>query len=167
MRRAAITAIVAATLLAGTAAIAKPPQATPLQAGSGDALVYVYRASRWNMGARTAVLWVDGVQSNKLGNGSCTVLRLPAGTHRLQVDWTQFLFGGADTHAPAVWLPAEVEAGKSYWFRFETRDGPMQGVYETIEWELFPVDEARGVKDMKSCRPVVAAAAVDGTRPAG
>lgn len=169
MRRSAVVAATAvATMLSGaTFAIAKPPQPTPLEAGSTDALVYVYRAARWNMGARTAVLWVDGLQSNKLPNGACTVLRLPAGTHRLQVDWTQFLFGGADTHTPGVWVPAELEAGKSYWFRFETRDGPMQGAYETIEWELFQVDEARGVTDTKRCSPVQPAAQYNALRSPG
>ena len=163
MRRIAAAAV-AALSLAGTVAVAKPPVATPLEAGAGDALVYVYRARGWNMGARTAVLWVDGVQSNRLANGACTVLRLPAGAHRLQVDWTQFLVGGHDRGAPGVWVPAQLEGGKSYWFRFETRDGPMQGQYETIEWELFPVDEARGVKDMKNCRAVPPAAAFSALR---
>src|SRR5262245_2735110 len=82
----AIAGLVAALFLAGCAARGAAYQAAPAPAAT-DALIYIYRASSFVMGGRTAYFYVEDVNVADLDSEGYTWFHVPAGTYALKQRW--------------------------------------------------------------------------------
>ena len=103
-----------------TAAVAAPPPLAPLPEGSTDGIVYFYRPDRLERRGKKALFRIDGTASIQMNNNDCTALRVPAGAHRLQIEWIAKgpSFG---TGLQPLEQTITVEPGKSYYYRFESQ----------------------------------------------
>lgn len=119
MYRPIVTGLILAAAVA-TAATAAPPPLAPLAEGSTDAIVYFYRPDRLERRGKKAMFRLDGTASIQMNNNNCTAFRVPAGAHRLQIEWISKgpSFG---TGLQPLEMTVTVEPGKSYYYRFESQ----------------------------------------------
>lgn len=113
------------------------------------ALVYVYRIPSMYIYARTAKIFVDGVQAAELNSGGYSYFYVDPGEHTITEEWQDWTFG------LAPWKPvgfkASVNAGETRYVRFDSH-GCSSGAPKDIcfEWSLTEVPAEDGVSDIKT-----------------
>lgn len=116
---------VAIALLSGCAArgpIYKPAEGVPASNG----LVYVYRASGFAFGGRSASFYVDGVNVFGIRAGGYSWASLPPGHYKLKQTWP------VDMFAKSVEIDLDVRAGETSYVSLET----SVCNFNTVCWEL-------------------------------
>jgi len=112
----------------------------------GSVLVYLFRPSRFAMGAQDAHFSVDGVEVASLSTGGYTWLHTPPGRHALKQTWW-------DPFSRPLELQIRWEAGQTYFYRIETSAELFR-----VVWRLAQVREEEALSEIAECRFQPAAA---------
>jgi hypothetical protein len=126
-------------------------QQVPSSPSAGKALIYVYRPGNGTGAANHPLVFVNDLFWASLHNSEYVSHEVPAGTvvfsylPKGTVTLTVFQIAGNLTKKPIEVLRTEVEAGKTYYFRWS---------YATWGSHFLKLeDEATGVKEMKKVHP--------------
>jgi len=140
MRRILLASVAAALLLA-SAADAKPPPPMELEAGSNDAVVYVFRrqvAPQWTF--RDVAVEIDRRRVVKFPYNGCTAVRVPAGRHVVGVSWPPSLMELDIEGKPPVEMVADLEPGGRYYFSFDVElFSTGSQLYDELRWSIAEV----------------------------
>jgi hypothetical protein len=157
----AFAASTAACLSLPSISSAAPPSVPELEAGSKDALVYVYRVRSFAGAVRQAKLSVDGTKAMVLTNNSCTYMRVPAGHHDFEVAWYKVPlveFG----LMPTLNISADLEPGKTYYYRYMVFGGVQR-----FQYQFAPVTRTQATDDWELCKYAPSAIGSDAVGPKG
>jgi hypothetical protein len=99
-------------------------------------LLYLYRPAKKLNAGRTLPVYVDAAKLCALKNGEHTRTRLGTGPHIVSTSYMKV--------SP---LPIEVEAGKTYYIRFNIRLRPASATTVDYAYSLTLMDSATGARD--------------------
>lgn len=119
---------------------AKPEYVAPSPAaGSRHALLYIYRPAKKPKANRLLPVYVDAAKLCALKNGQHTRTRLGIGAHVVSTSYMKT--------RP---LPINVEAGKTYYVRFNIRLRPASATTVEYEYSLTAMDTETGGQESKA-----------------
>ena len=132
--------MVLALLLAAAGCATGPEFVPPDPPGPNETLVYIYRIDQWPVDRNDSVLSIDRTPVARLRANSFTVVRIPAGRHRLSQVWERL-------HAPPPMLhDFTARPGTTHYLRLNVEMGALQ-----LKWWLSNVREAEAKAELAKC----------------
>lgn len=101
--------------LAGCSASGRAFRPAHAVAPTGQGKIFVYRPDQFTGGGYTAKITLDGEVMGRLKNAGYLAASVPPGRHIIEIDKMFFETGGRYP------TPIDVEAGKSYFVRYDQR----------------------------------------------
>lgn len=121
-----------ATLLVGCAATGPTYQAAS-SPSSDAALIYIYRPDSLTYGARAAHFFVDDKSVANVNSNGYSYFYITPGSYRLRQKWPGLLSDSGDDRE--LNIPISVNAGSTYFYRFETWSSDNLFTYNGITYK--------------------------------
>jgi hypothetical protein len=118
----------------------------------GSALLYVYRPDSFALGARTAVIEIDGKRAVGLKNNGYAAIPLSPGSYQVTQRWDAWLGDREDLLRP-ITVQVAVEAGIPAFLRLGTASN-MTSTTVGLRWELRRLPQEQAMPELSKTNRV-------------